>query len=136
MPATIIPQPIPSTAGVTPSQVAVATSNQQSRIGQATRAGAGQSGGARIVSASGSISSTDTYVGADTSGAAVTLTLPKVSEYRSLIVYVEQYVAGHTLTLAARSGDTIDGAATLTVTKMVKVFPVSNSDFHAVVIGA
>lgn len=135
MPATIIPQPIPSTPGVTPTQVAVAASNQNQRIGQATRAGAGQSGGARIVTAAAAIASTDTYVGGDTTAAGFTITLPKVSEYRNMIVYVELYAGANVLTLAARGADTIDGGASIAVTKMVKVFPVTNAKWHAVVVG-
>ena len=136
MSATIITQPIASSPGIPAGTVAVATTNQLSRVSQATRSGAGQLGGARIITADTNISSTDTYLGADCTANAVTLTLTKVSEYRSAIYYAEQYKAGHTFTIAARGADTIDGAGTLVVTKLVKLFPIDNATWHVVVIGS
>ena len=135
MPAPIITQPIASSPGIPASTVAVATTNQLSRVSQATRSAAGQIGGARIITADANISSTDTFVGADTTGNTVTLTLTKLSEYKRQIYKVQRYAGANTFTIKPNpnTSDTIDGAGSLVVTKMVELFAINNSTWHAVV---
>lgn len=136
MPAPILTQPIASAPGVPASTVAVATSNQLQRVSQASRSGAGQTGGARIITANGSVASTDTFVGADTTSNMVTLTLTKVSEYRSAIFRTQRYKGANTFTVLPNpnTSDTIDGNASLVVTKMVELFPIDNATWHFVVV--
>lgn len=134
MPAPIQPQPIPSTGNVSASVVAVAASVQLSRVGQATRSGSGQTGATRIVTSASFITSTDTWVGADTTAAGFTLTLPLASAYRAMYVYVERYAGANTLTIAPQGSDTIDGSSTLTVTKTTRLFPIQPGLWHALVI--
>lgn len=134
MPGTIVPQPIPS-EGVQTADVAVAATVQLTKVGQATKQGMGQTGGVRTVSAATYIASTDTIVEGDTTSAGFTLTLPTVAEYSRMYVYVERLKGANTLTIAARGTDTIDGAATVTVTTLTMFFPVDNATWHAVTIG-
>jgi hypothetical protein len=135
MPAPIQAQPVPATPGIDPSVVATATSVQLARLGQATRSGQGTTFGSRVVTGTGYITSTDTWIGADTSGGACTQYLPLVSAYRANGYEVEQYVAGNTFTVACQGSDTIDGSATLSVTKRVAIHPILPGLYHAVVIG-
>lgn len=133
MPGTIQPQPLPA-QGVQPADIAIAATVQLTRVGQATRAGAGQSGGVRIITADTFMASTDTAVLADTTASTVALRLPKVSEYTRMFGYVQRYAGANAFTVTPRGSDTIDGAGSLTVTKMVMLFPITNSVWHAVVI--
>lgn len=137
MPATITPQPVAST-GVQAGDVAVGTNNQLARVGQATRTGGGQLGPCRTITANDFLASTDTFVFADVSGGSVQLTLPLLSEYSSLFAFVRQQVsgAGNSFTVVPNPGgsDTIDGNASLTVTKMVMLVRYNNQKWTAVVI--
>ena len=137
MAATILTQPIASSPGIPASTVGVATTNQLSRVSQATRMGAGQLGGSRVVTGSTNFSSTDDYVGVDTTGGNVALTLTKISEYRSAIYKTERTAGANTLTIIPNpnTNDLIDGASSLVVTKMVELRPTTNANWHAVVIG-
>ena len=137
MPASVLTQPIASAPGIPAATVAVATTNQLSRVSQATRSGAGQLGGARVVTSSTNFSSTDDYVGADTTAGNIALTLTKISEYRSAIYKTDRSAGANTLTIFPNphTNDLIDGASSLVVTKMVELRPTTNANWHAVVIG-
>jgi hypothetical protein len=137
MPASVLTQPIASTPGVPASAVAVATTNQLSRVSQATRSGAGTVAGARIITGDDHAASTDTYIGADTTLNTVTLTLFKVSEYRSGWLLVEQYKAGNTFTVEVNpnTSDTLDGSSSISVTKACWIVPISAGLFHVIAIG-
>ena len=141
MSGTLQPQPIPSTPGVPAPVVATATSNQLSRLGQATRQGAGLAGGVQSgLTASTFLASTTLYAGANCSGGAVTLTLPGLWEYPALFLLVRQEVGGNNLTLAANPAtnpvtgttDTVNSAASVLVTKMVLVLPNTNGNWFAI----
>lgn len=121
--------------GVDAEDVAVATSLQLRRAGAATGQAAGMVGAVRTVTAAGYISSTDTVVRGDTTAAGFTLTLPRISEYAKMIVYVMRSAGANTLTVASRGTDTIDGAASIAVTSLKIIFPVSNSAWVSVTIG-
>lgn len=136
MPASVITQPIASSPGIPASAVATATTNQLSRVSQATRSGAGWLGGARVVATDGAFASTDTFVGADTTANPVTMTLTKVSEYRSAIYRARRQKGAniYTVQVNPNTSDTIDGASAITVTKMVELFPIDNATWTAVVV--
>jgi len=107
MPMPIRTQPIPS-KGMDSTDVAVATSQQLRRVSYASAAGAGQTGARRTVTASTFISSTDTRIGVDTTGGAVTLTLPFADEYPFMRVEIERVAGANNVTVAARVGDTVN----------------------------
>ena len=130
MPSPIFPNPLPATPGIAASTVAVAAAVQQRRIGQASAAAGGSNGAARIVTGTGFIASTDTWIGADTSGSACTQYLPLQAQYTRGIYEVEQYVAGNTFTVACQGSDTIDGSASITVTTRVTIRAVAPGLYH------
>jgi hypothetical protein len=129
------PQRIPS-EGVDASGVAVATSVQLRRAGQATGQAAGMIGANRKVTGSTFIASTDSLVLADTTTGAITLTLPRISEYSKMQVWIKRYAGVNTLTVEPRGSDTIDGGASVTVTAAVLLTPIDNSDWHVAVTSA
>jgi hypothetical protein len=128
------PPPFPAN-GATPESIAVAGTVLTRRLNTALQQAGGQVGAGRIVDGDTFISSTDTYIGADCSANPVTLTLPRQSEYAAMIVEVEQYAAGNTFTVQTRGSDTIDGAASITVTVLTKIRAISNGLWHAMVVG-
>ena len=132
---TNIPSPKLATTDVDAEEVATQTQVALRRQNQAVRQGAGQAGGIRIVDADGGIASTDTFVLGDTTVATVTLTLPLVSEYTRMYVFVERYAGANTFTVAPRGTDTIDGGGSITVTKFTILFPAVKGDWHAIVLG-
>ena len=134
MPAIVRPIAIP-TQDVEAPDVATATNLQLRTFGQATKAGAGFAGSVRTLTAATYISSTDFIVRGDTTAAGFTLTLPRISEYSRMIVLVIRSAGANTLTLASRGSDTINGGASVAVTSMVLVYPVSNSAWIATTIG-
>jgi hypothetical protein len=134
MPSISRPAPIPS-QGVEAGDVATSVSRQLRVMGQATAAGAGLTGAVRTVAAAASIASTDFIVLGDTTSAGFTLTLPKVGEYSRNFWLVLRSAGANTLTLASRSGETINGAASIAVTSMVIVYATSNTAWTATTIG-
>lgn len=131
MPAPIRTQPIPS-RNVDSTDVAVATSQQLRRVSQASSAGAGQTGARRSVSASTFVSSTDTRIGVDTTGGAVTLTLPFADEYAFMRVEIERIAGAASVTVAARAGDTIN---VTTANNLTVYSTVDNTTWRGVRIG-
>lgn len=127
------PTKIPSD-DVDAEDVAVATSLQLRRAGQATGQASGMIGAIRTVTAAGYISSTDTIVRGNTTAAGFTLTLPRISEYAKMIVYVVRSSGANTLTVASRGTDTIDGGASIAVTKMRMIYPTNNSAWESRVV--
>ena len=136
MPATIQPQPLPAT-GVQPADIAIAATVQLSRVGQATRAGAGTTSAGRIVTADTFVASTDTLLLGDTTSNTVTLRMPRVSEYRRNEWEFERYAGANTFTVIPRPGssDTIDGGGSVVVTKRIKISAINNATWHVVVTG-
>ena len=123
------PPPFPS-LGATPESVAVAGTVLTRRMNTSLRQAGGQNGARRIVTAATYIASTDTWVGGDTTAAGFTLTLPSASDYSSMVVDLELYKGANALTIAARGTDTIDGAATVTVTARKTFRSINNSVWH------
>jgi hypothetical protein len=107
MPAPVRTQPIPS-RNVDSTDVAVATSQQLRNVSQASRAGAGQTGARRTVTSSTFVSSSDTRISCDTTGGAITLTLPFADEYPYMRVEIERSAGANNVTVAARTGDTVN----------------------------
>lgn len=124
-------QPIPADDSVTPGAVATAASVQLKRVSQAGKSAAGIIKGRRLIDASTFAASTDGYIGAKTGAGAISLRLPKCTEYPTMELEVERYSGGNTFTVTPRGTDTIDGAASLVVTTKVKLQPINNSDWHA-----
>lgn len=133
MPAQSRPVPLPVT-GVDATTVATAATQANKRTASAINTGAGTVGGVRTVTAATYIASTDTIVQGDTTAAGFTLTLPLVSEYTRNIFYVVRSAGANTLTLAARGSDTIDGGASVAITKLRMVYATTNSTWISRVI--
>lgn len=127
--------PTPPIKGDTADTVGQAATQAIKRVSQGVKAGAGQTGGIRTVDADTFISSLDTLLRGDTTSAGFTLTLPLVSEYTRGIFEVVRSAGANTLTVAARGSDTINGGASITVTKLTKIYPVDNASWEAVEIG-
>lgn len=134
MPAITRPRPIPN-EGVEAGDVATATSVQLKSIGQASAAGAGLTGARQSVTAAATVTGTALFVDGDTTGGAFTLTLPPVSEYARNFWFITRTAGANTLTLAAASGQTINGGASISVTSMVIVRATSNTAWTATTIG-
>lgn len=81
------------------------------RVQTAMNGGAGEKAGIREVTSSTFISSTDGTVLGNTTGGAITLTLPSADQYPGMRVCVKRSAGANTLTVARAAGDTIDGAA-------------------------
>ena len=119
----------PVTAGRTDDALAAAqnvaqgTTVQLKNIQQRLKQGGGVFNARRKVTASDLISSTDQVILADTTAIAIAMRLPKASEYPFMQVYVTKTAGANALTVTPRTGDTIDGAASLTVTKTVLLQP-------------
>jgi hypothetical protein len=90
------------------TDVAVATSQQLRNVSQASRAGAGQTGARRTVSASTFVSSSDTRIAVDATAGDVTLTLPYADEYPFMRVEIERIAGLNDCLVAARVGDTVN----------------------------
>jgi len=131
MPGQSRPQPI---VGQSPGDLAASATVQNKRTASVINVGAGSNGGVRTVTAATFISSTDSLVRGDTTSAGFTLTMPRVSEYPRNTWFIQRSAGANTLTLAARGSDTIDGAASITVTKMRKIFAVDNSSWITTVV--
>lgn len=127
MPGISRPKPIPS-EGVEAGDVATAVTSQLRLMGQVTAQGAGLTGAVRTLTAAASISSTDLIVRIPN---GITATLPMVGEY-SRNFWLVKAVSGIG-TLAARGSDTIDGGASISVTKMRIVYAISNSAWESVI---
>ena len=124
------PDPIP-TLNVTASDVAAASTVTTERLNTSIRQAGGFNGAGRTVTASTFISSTDYFVWADCTAGNITLTLPRVSEYTRMVVFVQKIdVTANTLTVTPNGTDTIDTAGSLAVTKTVMLSPRTNSDWH------
>lgn len=131
MPAPVRTQPVPS-RNVDSTDVAIATSQRLRQVSQASSAGAGQTGARRAVTSSTFISSTDTRIGVDTTGGAVTLTLPFADEYPFMRVEIERTAGANNVTVAARTGDTVDVATANNLTVYSTTAP---TVWHGVRIG-
>lgn len=110
-----------------PRTVAQAANLEGRRLERSINQAGGTVAARRTVSADTFISSTDSYVFGDTSGGVVTLTLPKASQYPNTLLCVKRVAGANTLTLAARSGETIDGSASVTVTTARYFIPASTT---------
>lgn len=105
--------------------VAQGTTVQLKSIQQRLRQGGGMFNARRTVTASDLIASTDQVVNGDTTSGNITLRLPKASEYPFMQVWIKRSAGANTLSVTPRTGDTIDGAGSLTVTNAV-LFTVKN----------
>jgi hypothetical protein len=110
--------------------VAVASTTQFKRTSQALRSAGGAVGSRRTVKSDTFVSSTDTQVMGDTSGGPVNMRLYRVSEYPTARTKFERKVGASNFTITCRGSDTIDGSASITVTKTVEVGPVGVNSFH------
>lgn len=124
------PPPFPTTPSVTGPQLGAAGTVLTRRMNTALRQPAGVAANAVTFTADASIPSTAYLCWGDTTAAGVTLTLPSVSEYQSNLFIVERIAGANTLTLAARGADTIDGAASITVTTPIQITPSDNATWH------
>lgn len=129
--------PIPS-QNVDAGQVAVASTLSQRRMNTAFSQAGGSAKQNRTVAASTFLSSTDATVFADTTAGAVTLTLPRVKEYTKMEITVQRSAGINVLTVAANtlSSDTIDGAASVAVTKSTTFTPSTNTMWHIQMVSA
>lgn len=116
---------------VASQNVAVGTTVQLKSIQQRLRQGGGVFNARRVVTASDLISSTDQVIYADTTSGNITMRLPKASEYPFMQVYVKRSAGANTLTVAARTGDTVDGGASVTVTNAVLFQPKDKTTWTA-----
>jgi hypothetical protein len=66
----------------------------------------------RVVSAAATLTEADDVVGADTSSAGFTITLPLAASVPGKTYHIKLYAGTNTVTVAAAGSDTIDGAAT------------------------
>ncbi len=133
MPSKARPIQLPA-SGVDASGVAVASTLANKRTAVAINQGAGFIGGVRTVTGSTYVSSTDTIVRGDTTAAGFTLRLPRISEYSRNFFLVVRSAGVNTLTLATRGTETIDGGASVAITKMRLVYPTTNSAWETRVI--
>lgn len=106
-----------------PRTVAQAANLEGRRLERSMNQGGGTVAARRTVSADTNISSTDTFVFGDTTAGAVTLTLPKAAKYPFSNFCIKRVAGANTLTLAARSGETIDGSASVSITAAQWVVP-------------
>lgn len=125
-----LPSPIPSIDGIDSSTVAIATTVQFKRTSQATRSAAGFIGSRRTVTSDTFVSSTDTDILVDTTAGAVNLRMFRCKEYPSNRVKISRSAGANTVTLTARTPDTIDGAASITIIKTVEVGPMNSTTLH------
>lgn len=133
MPGKSRPIPLP-TDGVDAPAVAAAATLANKRTAVAINQGAGFIGGVRTVTGSTYVASTDTIIRGDTTAGAVTLRLPRISEYSRNFFLVVRAAGANTLTLATRGSETIDGGASVAITKLRLVYPVTNSAWETRVI--
>jgi len=133
MPAQLRPVPLPSD-GVDSTAVAISSTVANKRTAAALNQGAGLIGGVRTLTEDDFISSTDGIVQADCTAGNITLTLPEVGEYARNWWFLRRSAGANTFTVAARGSDQIDGGASITVTKMVLVFAVTNADWQSVIL--
>lgn len=129
------PPQIP-TSGVDVGGVAAASTVVSRRMNTSLRQAGGQSGSGRTVTADTFISTTDTFVWADTTANTVSLTLPAVKEYTRMWVIVERTAGANALTILPRGTDTIDSGASLVVTKPVMLTPKDNATWHVAMTSA
>lgn len=129
--------PIPS-RNVDASQVAIASTISQRRMNTAINQASGIAKQNRIITASTFLSSVDGSVFADTTGGNITLTLPRVKEYTKMVITVQRKAGANTLTVAPNplSSDTIDGGASVTVTKSTVFTPQTSTDWHVEMVSA
>jgi hypothetical protein len=74
------------------------------------------------VNASGDVGLGDGVVIADTSSGNITMTLPFAADAYGKIIVFYKYSAGHTLTVAAKASETINGVATQSFTSIHSTF--------------
>lgn len=116
------PRPIAADENTSAEDVAQRANVESRRVAAAINQWGGVTRARRVVTGNTIIASTDGYVFADTTAGAVTATLPFAREYPFLEVGVKRVAGVNTYTVAAQSGDTIDGAASVTVTGTVRRF--------------
>lgn len=116
------------------STVAISATLANKRVASVINLGAGVTGGVRTVTASTYISSTDSQIEADTTAVGFTLRLPRISEYSRNAWLVRRSAGLNVLTIAPRGSDTINSSATIAVTKQVRIYAVTNSNWRAIVV--
>jgi hypothetical protein len=84
------------------------------RVSNSINGAGGERASVRALTADAVLSSVDGTVFVDTTGGPVTLTLPFAREYVGMRVCVKRVAGTDNVTLAARSGDTVDGVASVT----------------------
>ena len=86
------------------------------RVGTSVNGAGGIATAIRTVTASTNLTSVDGTVYGNTTGGAVTLTLPTASQYPGLVLCVKRSAGANTLTVAPSGSDTIDGGGSVSVT--------------------
>lgn len=122
-------KPIPS-KDASVATVATAATVQLKLLSQGLTAGGGQNGARRIITGDTFIASTDSWVGADCTAGAITVRLPFAREYPNMIVQTGRYAGANVYTVSARTGDTIDGGASITPTLTVTLTPINSTTWH------
>lgn len=123
------PAPLPTQNANAPAVASAATVALR-RMNTALRQAGGAVAAGRTVTDDTYVSSTDGYLLGDTTANDVTLTLPFVAEYTRMVVTIAMLAGANTLTVAANGTDTIDGAASITVTKATTLSPTDSSTWH------
>jgi len=94
------------------------------RVADSMNGGGGLKSRMRMVYVDGDIASTDGTVFGDTSGGAVTMTLPYSADYPGMLVRAKKQTGGPAFRVAPRGTDTIDGAG-------LSVVVTTGTEFHS-----
>jgi len=94
------------------------------RVADSMNGSGGRKARMRVVTVSGDVVSTDGTVFGDTTGGAVTMTLPYSADYPGMLVKAKKQTGGPAFRMAPRGTDTIDGAAS-------SVVVTTGTEFHS-----